>query len=81
MYLSVCGDPHVLFYAGAPITTKKGINIGAFCVLDSKSRNGLDLDEQKFLKEMSATIMDHLETRQVTKYAYLRYVLTVNPQN
>lgn len=44
-----------------PITTPKGVNIGAYCVLDDKERDGLDERSMLFLRDMSATVMTHLE--------------------
>lgn len=44
-----------------PITTPNGINIGAYCVLDDKVREGLDESELGFLRDMSTTVMTHLE--------------------
>lgn len=62
-----CDKPYVLdgpkarFYAGVPITTLKGINIGALCVLDDKPRDGLELSEVDFMSGLASTIMSHLE--------------------
>jgi GAF domain-containing protein len=53
--------PRARFYAGVPITTSKGINIGALCVLDDEPRGGLDSAELLFLTDMSTTVMAHLE--------------------
>jgi len=53
--------PRARFYAGVPITTPRGINIGAYCVLDDKVRDGLDEKEMQFMRDMSATVMTHLE--------------------
>lgn len=44
-----------------PIKTPNGINIGAFCVLDDKKRDGISEKELAFLLDMSDTIMLHLE--------------------
>lgn len=52
--------PKARFYAGVPITTPKGINIGALCVLDDKPRDGLDDEQVDFLRGMATTIMSHL---------------------
>lgn len=49
------------FYAGVPITTPKGINIGALCVLDDKPRDGLEPNQVDFLCSMASTVMSHLE--------------------
>jgi len=53
--------PKARFYAGVPITTPKGINIGALCVLDDKPRDGLEPGQVEFLRSMASTIMSHLE--------------------
>lgn len=57
----VKGGPRARFYAGVPITTPKGINIGALCVLDDKPRDGLDPEQVEFLRSMASTVMSHLE--------------------
>ncbi|GAB7359094.1 hypothetical protein MBLNU230_g5165t1 [Neophaeotheca triangularis] len=57
----VTDGPKARFYAGVPITTPRGINIGAFCVLDDRPRSGLSDTETVFLQEMSTTVMTHLE--------------------
>ncbi len=64
----VTGAPYARFYAGVPITTSKGVNIGAFCVLDDRVRPDLTADEKTFLREMSITVMEHLETIQAQAY-------------
>ncbi|KAK5674019.1 hypothetical protein LTS10_013226 [Elasticomyces elasticus] len=63
-----CGKPYVTdgpkakFYAGVPITTAKGVNIGAYCCLDDRRRvGGLDAKGIEFLKDMAKTVMTHLE--------------------
>jgi hypothetical protein len=35
----VVGEPHIPFYAGAPLTIQPGIRLGALCVTDSKPRD------------------------------------------
>ena len=53
--------PKARFYAGVPITTPSGVNIGALCVLDDKPRNGLENGQIEFLRSMASTVMSHLE--------------------
>lgn len=62
----VTGGPQARFYAGVPITTPKGINIGAYCVLDDQKRDGLDGDAINFMRDMAATVMTHLEMVRAT---------------
>lgn len=57
----VTGGIKARFYAGVPITTPSGINIGALCVLDDETRDGLEHDQVEFLRSMASTIMSHLE--------------------
>ncbi|KAI4722828.1 hypothetical protein E4T48_01026 [Aureobasidium sp. EXF-10727] len=57
----VTGGPRARFYAGVPITTPKGLKIGAFCVLDDKPHQGLAKKEIDFMQEMSIAVMSHLD--------------------
>ena len=57
----VTGPPNFRFYAGTPITTKDGINIGSLFILDDKVRPRLLPAQEKFLGTIAATIMGHLE--------------------
>ena len=58
----VTGFPHGRFYAGVPITSPSGVNIGAYCILDDQVRDGVSKEELVFLGDMSQTVMTHLET-------------------
>lgn len=58
----VTDAPHARFYAGVPIRSPAGHNIGAFCVLDGKARpEGVSDEELAFLKDMAVTVMRHME--------------------
>ncbi|KAL9035069.1 MAG: hypothetical protein Q9180_005055, partial [Flavoplaca navasiana] len=57
----VTGDPHFRFYAGTPLTTKNGVNIGSLFVLDTKVRPKLSPTQERFLGTIAATVMGHLE--------------------
>lgn len=54
--------PYGRSYVGVPITTPEGVNIGAYCVLDDKPREGVSQPELLFMRDMSQTVMSHLET-------------------
>ncbi|KAL8686832.1 MAG: hypothetical protein Q9218_006831 [Villophora microphyllina] len=57
----VTGAPHFRFYAGTPLTTSNGVNIGSFFIFDDKVRPGLTAAEEKYFGSCAATIMSHLE--------------------
>jgi signal transduction histidine kinase/CheY-like chemotaxis protein len=58
----VTGFPNGRYYAGVPITSTSGVNIGAYCIMDDKPRVGISDQDLVFLKDMSSTVMTHLET-------------------
>ncbi|PVH97697.1 hypothetical protein DM02DRAFT_567529 [Periconia macrospinosa] len=57
----VIAEPGVRFYAGVPITTKNGHRIGVYAVSDEKPRDSLSAVDVRFLEDVAATIMEHLE--------------------
>ncbi|KAF2492138.1 hypothetical protein BU16DRAFT_105080 [Lophium mytilinum] len=57
----VKGSPGVHFYAGVPFKTKAGHKIGVYAVSSDEPRFGLDADELRFMEDVAATIMEHLE--------------------
>lgn len=57
----VTEGPMVRFYAGVPITTPAGVNIGALCALDDKPHPGIDAHAIDQLVDLSAAVMSHLE--------------------
>jgi signal transduction histidine kinase/CheY-like chemotaxis protein len=58
----VTGFPNARSYVGVPITTPAGTNIGAYCILDDRIRHGITQPELVFMRDMSQTVMSHLET-------------------
>jgi hypothetical protein len=57
----VTGEPGVRFYAGVPITTKSGYQIGVYAVSDEKPRHGLSANDVRFMEDVAAAVMEHLE--------------------
>lgn len=59
------------FYAAVPIRSKRGINIGVYCVIDTAPRSDWDDRSTEIMRELSQTIMDYLELRR-SKHEYRR---------
>jgi diguanylate cyclase (GGDEF)-like protein len=60
----VVGDPHVRFYAGAPLTTSDGFHIGSVCAIDSAARH-FGPREKAILTELAHVAMNELELRRL----------------
>src|SRR5271170_4299507 len=58
----VTGDPNVRFYAGAPLVTPDGHNIGALCVLD-RTPHHLTPEQRELLTVLSRQVVHLLELR------------------
>ena len=58
----VAGDMGLRFYAGIPLTTQDGYNLGTFCILDQKPREISD-EEIQVLRDLAQVVMEHLELR------------------
>lgn len=57
----IAGPPHFRYYAGVPLRTSRGINIGSIYILDSKVRPALSPSEKTFLGIMADNVIQHLE--------------------
>lgn len=58
----VTGDPHIRFYAGAPLINPRGFGLGSLCVIDRKPRQ-LSPEQLSSLKLLAAQVVHHLELR------------------
>jgi GAF domain-containing protein len=58
----VQGEPHLRFYAGAPLQTPAGLPLGMLCVLDTKPRD-LDEEQRLTLTTLARQVMAQLELR------------------
>lgn len=58
----VAGEFGLRFYAGAPLRTSDGYNLGTICVLDFEPRD-VTADERATLEDLAALVMDELELR------------------
>jgi hypothetical protein len=55
-YQSVIGPPYLRFYAGAPLTTRSGANIGTLCLADTRPRDTFDLDDSAQLASLAKIV-------------------------
>ncbi|KAJ0359270.1 hypothetical protein COL154_008414 [Colletotrichum chrysophilum] len=55
--------PQNRFYAGVPIRTHRGINIGVFCVFGDTPRESLDAVSMRVLRDLSQITMEYLDTK------------------
>lgn len=55
------------FYAGVPLRTTNGIDIGAVGVLGREPRDSLDVPSQRFLRHLSELVTSHLQSRVSTE--------------
>ncbi|KAF9362049.1 His Kinase A domain containing protein [Mortierella sp. NVP85] len=57
----VASAPGVRFYAGAPLTTLEGLNIGALCLVDFEPRSSFTEKERTLLVDFAAVVMREME--------------------
>ena len=58
----VTGDPHIRFYAGAPLVTENGLALGTVCVIDQKPRT-LTKEQRESLTLLGQLAMSLLDFR------------------
>jgi PAS domain S-box-containing protein len=58
----VTGDPHIRFYAGAPLTAPNGYRLGTLCLIDDEPRSFSDADRET-LTDLAGVVMDELTLR------------------
>lgn len=64
-YWIVENEPHVRFYAGAPLITPDGHAIGALCIFDDQVRN-ISSFEVEALEALSRQVVNQLELRKAS---------------
>ena len=58
----VAGEFGLRFYAGSPLRTQDGYNLGTLCVIDKRPRELTDL-QARVLDDLAALVVDELELR------------------
>jgi GAF domain-containing protein len=61
----VTGDPHIRFYASAPLVTPEGLSLGSVCVIDREPRHLTDT-QKSALERLAHLTMNILELRRVS---------------
>ncbi|MEO8899777.1 MAG: GAF domain-containing protein [Candidatus Dormibacter sp.] len=64
----VVGEFGLQFYAGVPLTTLDGHNLGTMCVIDREPRR-MSADDVAVLEDLAALVIDELELRLATRMA------------
>ncbi|KAB1073083.1 PAS domain S-box protein [Methylobacterium planeticum] len=60
----VTGEPHIRFYAGAPLRTAEGQVIGSLCVIDTEPRpGGLTEEQAADLRALARQVMSQLDLK------------------
>nr|CDI55804.1 two-component sensor molecule [Melanopsichium pennsylvanicum 4] len=57
----VQGSPDIRFYAGSPLRTSDGLNIGSLCLIDDKPRSEFGPRQRHTLKEFARVVMREME--------------------
>ncbi len=63
----VAGEPHAVFYAGAPLVTPGGFVLGSICVLDAKAKS-LTAEQEDALKALATQTITTMELRKKNKH-------------
>jgi diguanylate cyclase (GGDEF)-like protein len=71
----VTGDPNIRSYAGIPLETPDGYNIGSLCAIDTVPRQ-FDPGQIAILRNLAALVVEQLELRRIAERDHLTGALT-----
>ncbi len=63
----VVGEPHIRFYAGAPLVGFSGDVIGTLCVMDFKARPEFSNAQTETLRDIAALVMQQMELHRLRR--------------
>ncbi len=63
-YANVTGEPHIRFYAGAPLVSSDGFALGSLCVIDRRPRT-LTSAQERTLRVLRRHVVNALELRRL----------------
>lgn len=66
----VTGQPHVGFYAGAPLLTPEKARLGSLCIIDHEPRH-FDDRQKAILQSLAGLVMKEMELRRQTDHDWL----------
>jgi signal transduction histidine kinase len=75
----VTGEPHVIFYAGVPLTSENGLPLGTLCVIDHKPKL-LTQNQIRSLDALSKQVMNLFKLRK-SKLLLDKAVLSLEEKN
>lgn len=61
----VTGAPHIRFYAGVPLRSPLGYDIGTLCIIDDQPRAGLSAADEATLRTLATLVLGKLELRRL----------------
>ncbi|EJL31328.1 sensor domain-containing diguanylate cyclase [Novosphingobium sp. AP12] len=71
----VNGAPHIRAYAGVPLVTSDGYNVGALCAIDTRPRDFSE-GEIAILRNFASIVVNEMELRRIAERDQLTGVLT-----
>ncbi|MEG3179524.1 GGDEF domain-containing protein [Sphingomonas sp. LT1P40] len=71
----VVGDPGIRSYAGVPLSSRDGYNLGSLCAIDTRSRTFSDV-QIGMLGEFAALAVNELELRTIAQRDYVTGAMT-----